>query len=43
MTSSKIMEINIDNPVIRIKNKLSVDKNDKTIIDIVWFFMIQHY
>ena len=37
MTSSKIMEINIDNPVIiELKNKLSVDKNDKTIIDIVW-------
>ncbi len=37
MTSSKIMEINIDNPVIiELKNKLSVDKNDKTIVDIVW-------
>ena len=34
MTSNKIMEINInDNPVIvELKNKLSVDKNDKTII-----------
>ena len=37
MTSNKIMEINIDNPVIiELKNKLSVDKNDKTIVDIVW-------
>ena len=37
MTSNKIMEINIDNPVIiELKNKLSVDKNDKTINDIVW-------
>ena len=37
MTSGKIMEINIDNPVIiELKNKLSVDKNDKTIIDIIW-------
>ena len=36
MTSNKIMEINIDNPVIiELKNKLSVDKNDKTINDIV--------
>ena len=37
MTSNKIMEINMDNQVIiELKNKLSVDKNDKTVIDIVW-------
>ena len=37
MSSNKTLEINIDNPVINeLKNKLSVDKNDITVKDIVW-------
>ena len=37
MSSNKTLEINIDNPVINeLKNKLSVDKNDRTVKDIVW-------
>tara|TARA_B100001173_G_scaffold312428_1_gene333611 strand:+ start:250 stop:2403 length:2154 start_codon:yes stop_codon:yes gene_type:complete len=37
MGSQKTLELNVDNPVIKeLNNKLSVDKNDKTIKDIVW-------
>ena len=37
MSSQKTLELNVDNPVIKeLNNKLSVDKNDKTIKDIVW-------
>tara|TARA_B110000483_G_C17879345_1_gene421106 strand:- start:33 stop:665 length:633 start_codon:yes stop_codon:yes gene_type:complete len=37
MASQKTLELNVDNSVIKeLNNKLSVDKNDKTIKDIVW-------
>ena len=37
MSSQKTLELNADNAVIKeLHNKLSVDKNDKTIKDIVW-------
>ena len=37
MNSQKTLELNTDNAVIKeLHNKLSVDKNDKTIKDIVW-------
>ena len=37
MGSQKTLELNVDNSVIKeLNNKLSLDKNDKTIKDIVW-------
>ena len=37
MSSQKTLELNVDNSVIKeLNNKLTVDKNDKTIKDIVW-------
>ena len=37
MSSQKILELNVDNPVIKeLNNKMLVDKNDITIRDIVW-------
>ena len=37
MSAKKIMEINVDSPIINeLNNKLEVDKNDKTLKDIIW-------
>jgi len=37
MSAKKIMEINVDSPIINeLNNKLVVDKNDKTLQDIIW-------
>jgi molecular chaperone HtpG len=37
MSSQKILELNVDNPVIKeLNNKMLADKNDTTIRDIVW-------